>query len=203
MKDKKVIIVSVVSVLICVAMIAIILAFTKSMVGEIDRSSDLIEEYGDWDLDEKYTSLSIFPAEVPASATEVVYRYKYQSGLNRPMCQIYLECVLDQQDFDAEVQRLSSLSFTTEAGQTNLVQYEEGAFIYPAYVTVLGYDFAYEYALVNEDAKTIVYIYTMNIVEKDVKFDKDYLPDGFMDDFDDFTVDALDRFTMYERYRNA
>lgn len=203
MKDKKVIIVTVISIVVCVAMIAIIFAFTNSMVGDVERSSDKIEEYGEWDLDEKYTSLSIFPAEVPASATDVVYRYKYQSGYNRPMCQIYLECVLDQQDYDAEVQRLSTLSYTTLDGQTNHVQFEKGAFIYPAYVTMMGYDFGYEFALVNEDAKTIIYIFTMNIVERDVNFNEDYLPEDFMEDFDDFTVDALDRFTMYERYRNA
>ncbi len=203
MKDKKVIIVTAVSILLCVAMIAIILVFTHSMVGDVDVSTDDIQDYGKWDLSRDYTNLSIFPAEVPASATEVMYRYKYQSGYNRPMCQIYLECKLEQQEFQAEVERLSSLSYTTAAGQTNSVQYNTTDFSYPAYVTMLGYDFAYEYALVMEQDQTIVYIFTMNTLEKNVKFEESYLPEDFMADFDNFEVDALDRFTMYERYRNV
>lgn len=203
MKDKKVVIVTAVSILLCVAMIAIILVFTKSMVGDVDISTDDIADYGKWDLSEEYTKLSIFPAEVPASATEVLYRYKYQSGLNRPMCQISLECTLNQQEFDAEVERLSNLSYTTAEGKTNLVQYDETNFSHPAYVTMMGYDFAYEYALVVEQSRTIVYIFTMNLIERDVKFDESYLPTDYMADFDNFEVDALDRFTMYERYRNA
>lgn len=202
MKNKKVIIITAVSILVCVAMIAIVLFFTKSMVGDVDVSTDDIADYGQWDLSKEYTQLSVFPAEIPASATEVSYRYKYQSGYNRPMCQIYLECTLDQQEYEAEVERLRNLSYTTAAGETNLVQYDEENFSYPAYVTMLGYDFAYEYALVNEQSRTIVYIFSMNTLEKDVKFDDSYLPEDFMADFDNFEVDALDRFTMYERYRN-
>lgn len=203
MKNKKVIIVTAVSVLLCVAMIAVIFVFTKSMVGDVDVSTDDIADYGQWDLSDEYTKLSIFPAEVPASATEVSYRYKYQSGYNRPMCQIYLECKLPQAEFDAEVERLRAISYTTTAGETNLVQYDTENFSYPAYVTMLGYDFAYEYALVMEQTQTIAYIFTMNTLENDVKFDESYLPEDFMADFDNFEVDALDRFTMYERYRNA
>lgn len=203
MKNKKVIIVTAVSVLLCVAMIGIIFVFTKSMVGDVDVSTDDIADYGEWDLSKEYTNLSIFPAEVPTSATEVTYRYKYQSGYNRPMCQIYLQCQLDQQEFAAEVERLRAISYTTNAGETNLVQYDTENFSYPAYVTMLGYDFAYEYALVMEESQTIVYIFTMNILDNDVKFDESYLPEDFMADFDNFEVDALDRFTMYERYRNG
>lgn len=203
MKNKKVIIVTAVSVLLCVAMIAVIFVFTKSMVGDVDVSTDDIADYGKWDLSKEYTNLSIFPAEVPTSATEVTYRYKYQSGYNRPMCQIYLQCQLDQQEFASEVERLRAISYTTNAGETNLVKYDTENFSYPAYVTMLGYDFAYEYALVMDESQTIVYIFTMNILDNDVKFDESYLPEDFMADFDNFEVDALDRFTMYERYRNG
>ncbi len=203
MKNKKVIIVTAVSVLLCVAMIALIIVFTKSMIGDVDVSTDDLVDYGKWDLSKEYTNLSIFPAEVPSSATEVTYRYKYQSGYNRPMCQIYLQCKLEQQEFASEVERLRAISYTTIAGETNLVQYDTENFSYPAYVTMLGYDFAYEYALVMEESQTIVYIFTMNTISKNVKFDESYLPEDFMADFDDFEVDALDRFTMYERYRNG
>lgn len=202
MKNKKAIIVTAVSILLCVAMIAVVIFFTKSMVGNVDVSTDDVADYGQWDLSKEYTQLSIFPMKIPASATEVMYRYKYQSGYNRPMCQIFLECTLDQGEFDAEVERLRSISYTTKAGETHLVRYDEENFPYPAYITMMGYDFVYEYALVNAQTRTISYIFTMNTLGKDVKFEESYLPEDFMEDFDNFEVDALDRYTMYERYRN-
>ena len=82
------------------------------------------------------------------------------------------------------------------------MHFDETAFAFPAYVAIEGYDFCYEYALVDEENSVIIYIYSMNTIEDDVYFNKLYLPSYFMEDFTDFDVSGLDRFTMYERFRN-
>ena len=84
----------------------------------------------------------------------------------------------------------------------HILQYDDHSFQYPAYVANAGYDFCYEYALINTDERQIIYVYAMNTLEQDIKFEAEYLPDYFMEGFADFSETGLDRFTMYERYHN-
>lgn len=202
MKNTKVYIVAVVSLLLCVGMIAVVLGFTSKLAGDVDIASKDIATYGQWDLSEKYTKLLIFPQQVPESAEEPTYVYHYQDGYNRPMCQIYLHCELNQADYDSEVQRLSQLSYTTENGQSNQIVFNDQDYLYPAYVAIEGYDFCYEFALVDEENLSITYIYAMNTIDDNIEFEKAYLPEFFMEDFENFEVTGFDRFTMYERYGN-
>ena len=131
------------------------------------------------------------------SAEASEYYYKYESGYTRPMCQIYLRCQMDSRDYAAETERLAGLTW-----EGTRVQYDADAFAAPAYVANAGYDFCYEYALTEEETRTIIYVYAMNTLEQDVGFDSAYLPDYFMEDFTDISVSGLDRFSMYERHQN-
>ena len=97
------------------------------------------------------------------------------------------------------MERLSNLSFASQTGETKTVHFDETSFVFPAYVTIEGYDFCYEYALVDEINSAIIYIYSMNTIKDDIHFDELYLPSYFMEGFTDLEVTGLDRFTMYDR----
>ncbi len=168
--------------------------------GEVRESSEDPADYGSWSVPARYTKLLIFPEDIPAQAKQVEYYYKYESGWNRPMCQIYLSCTLSGEAYEKEAKRLSSLSWESgEKGRIS-VQRDETSFGYPAYVAIGGYDFCYEYALLDEEDCAIVYIYSMNTVEEELSFSREFLPDYFMEDFEELSVAGTDRFTMYGGY---
>lgn len=202
MKTRGRYVITVISIIFSFLMVILSLFLFRMLRGDVVETSKSIDEYGTWSLGKEYTQLLIFPEEVPGSATNVEYYYKYESGFNRPMCQIYLYCQLDKQDYNNEMERLSNLSYASQTGETKTVHFDETSFAFPAYVTIEGYDFCYEYALVDEENSAIIYIYSMNTIKDDVYFNKHYLPSYFMEDFTDFDVSGLDRFTMYERFRD-
>lgn len=202
MKTRGRYIIAIISIIFSLLMVCLSLLFFRMLRGDVVETSKSIDEYGDWALSKEYTQLMIFPEEIPDTATNVEYYYKYESGFTRPMCQIYLYCQLDQQDYYSEVNRLSNLSFTSQTGETKTVHFDETAFMFPAYVTMEGYDFCYEYALLDMDNSAIIYIYSMNTIKDDVYYDKLYLPSYFMEGFTDIEVSGLDRFTMYEIFRD-
>lgn len=168
--------------------------------GNVKEESRDIGDYRRWTLSEKYSHFAVFPEQIPESAKKVEYYYKYENGWTRPMCQIYLSYALDREVYEKEEKRLSSLSWESQEKGRLTVQKDQTSFQKPAYVTIAGYDFCYEYALMYEEEYTIVYIYSMNTVRDDTIFSQEFLPDYFMEDFDDLTVKGTDRFTMYGGY---
>lgn len=186
-----------VSVLLALLLMGIAFTLVHFLRGDVRESSESPADYGQWALPEKYSQLLIFPQEIPASAKDPAYYYKYESGYTRPMCQIYLRCQMDGADYASESERLAGLSWKDVQ-----VHYDTTSFAKPAYVANAGYDFCYEYALMEEETRTITYVYAMNTLEQDLEFDSAYLPDYFMEDFTDVSVSGLDRFTMYERYQD-
>lgn len=201
MKKRRIILVGLVSVLAACLLMGITFFLFRILRGDVTEKTDDLTRYHQWSLPEKYSQLLVFPEKVPNSAEDTVYFYRYESGYTRPMCQIFLSCRLSEDDFDREEKRLSSLSYTSEADGRKTVHYDGQSFQSPAYVTIEGYDFCYEYALLDGENRSITYVYTMNTVESDIGFDRQYLPDYFMEDFDELSVSGLDRYTMYERYQ--
>lgn len=195
-------IVSGICILVALAMIGGSLFLVWVLRGDVRESSKQVEDYGKWLLSDKYSQLLVFPMTIPDSAQEVSYYYQYESGYTRPMCQIYLNCRLNDEDYESEINRLASLTYDSKTEGRQCVQYDDHSFQYPAYVANAGYDFCYEYALINTDERQIIYVYAMNTLEQDIKFEAEYLPDYFMEGFADFSETGLDRFTMYERYHN-
>lgn len=189
-----------VSTLFSVFLIIVILLLNRFLHGDVREEKDDIADYGQWLVPEKYTQLLIFPGEIPDSAEHIEYYYKYENGWTRPMCQIFLSYTLDTEEYEKEEERLSSLSCETGEGGLLTVQKDLTSFQYPAYVTIAGYDFCYEYALLYEKEHVVIYIYAMNTVEDDLKFNGEFLPDYFMEGFDDLSVLGTDRFTMYGGY---
>ena len=189
-----------VSIVLSVALMAGAFLLYGLLRGNMKEESRDIGDYHKWALSEQYTHFSIFPEKVPDSAEGVEYYYKYENGWARPMCQIYLSYRLDQKAYEKEEERLSSLSWQSDKKGLLTVQKDLTAFQKPAYVTIAGYDFCYEYALMYEEERTIVYIYSMNTVRNDLVFSQEFLPAYFMENFDDLSVKGTDRFTMYGGY---
>lgn len=164
--------------------------------GSKQEESRSLDTYREWSLPERYSELLIFPETAPFSAASISYLYQFQEGWNRPMCQLFLACTLTEAEFETEKQRMSKITVSGKNG-INKAKYDEKSFLYPAYVAIEGYDFCYEYALINESSRQVIYVYVMNTIYRDVKFDRKYLPDYYMKDFENFEVDGLDRFTIY------
>lgn len=156
MKQKtKGYIVAVISILFSAFLIVLALALSNLAKGDIRERSQDVEDYRKWSVQEKYTQFLIFPEKIPAEAEEVEYYYQYESGWGRPMSQIYLSYRLDEDTYAKEQERLSSLTYIDRTDETRSVEYDKTSFGYPAYVTIAGYDFCYEYALLNEKEHTI------------------------------------------------
>ncbi len=193
-------IVAVISILFSVFLIVLALALSNLAKGDTRERSQDTADYRKWSVPEKYTHFLIFPKEIPAEAEEVEYYYQYESGWDRPMSQIYLSYRLNENAYATEQERLSSLTYTDRTGETRSVEYDTTSFGYPAYVTIAGYDFCYEYALLNEKEHTIVYIYAMNTVSDDLQFNDEFLPNYYMEKFDDLAYQGKDHFTIYGGY---
>ena len=193
-------IVAVISILFSVFLIVLALALSNLAKGDTRERSQDTADYQKWSVPEKYTHFLIFPEEIPAEAEEVEYYYQYESGWDRPMSQIYLSYRLNENAYATEQERLSSLNYTDRTGETRSVEYDTTSFGYPAYVTIDGYDFCYEYALLNEKEHTIVYIYAMNTVSDDLQFNDEFLPNYYMENFDDLAYQGKDHFTIYGGY---
>ena len=194
-------IVAVISILFSIFLIVLALALSNLAKGDTRERSQDTADYRKWSVPEKYTHFLIFPEEIPAEAEEVEYYYQYESGWDRPMSQIYLSYRLNENAYATEQERLSSLTYTDCTGEPRSVEYDTTSFGYPAYVTIAGYDFCYEYALLNEKEHTIVYIYAMNTVSDDLQFNDEFLPNYYMENFDDLAYQGKDHFTIYYKRR--
>lgn len=187
-------------IVVCVVFLILILSGTLFICwitkGPKQEVSNNVEDYGEWSLPEKYSTLSIFPGEIPSSASDISYYYKFQEGWNRPICQLFLACSLSEEEYKLEKERLMKIA-VSGANAVKRVKYDERAYMYPAYVAIEGYDFCYEYALINDTDRRIFYVYAMNTIYRDVQFDRKYLPDYYMEDFENLKVDGMDRFSVY------
>lgn len=192
-----------VSIVLSVALISGAFLLHGLLRGNVREESRDIGDYRQWALSDRYTHLMVFPEKIPDLAEEVEYYYEYENGWTRPMCQIYLSYRLNLEDYEKEEERLSSLSWESEEKGLLTVQKDFTSFGKPAYVAIAGYDFCYEYALMNEEEHTIVYIYSMNTVKNDLKFSREFLPEYFMENFDNLSVSGTDRFTMYGGYYSS
>ena len=193
-------IVAVISILFSIFLIVLALALSNLAKGDTRERSQDTADYRKWSVPEKYSHFLIFPEEIPAEAEEVEYYYQYESGWDSPMSQIYLSYRLNENAYATEQERLSSLTYTDRTGEPRSVEYDTTSFGYPAYVTIAGYDFCYEYALLNEKEHTIVYIYAMNTVSDDLQFNDEFLPNYYMENFDDLAYQGKDHFTIYGGY---
>lgn len=123
-----------------------------------------------------FSRLLIFPKKMPESAEIAQYYYNCSNkGLDN-FYQIFVKYTLSPEEYAREKQRLSALSMTYR-GETRHVQVEAEGFSYPAYVTVFGNNYTYEYALADDAAYTIMCIFSQHKSLDKMPVDDKYLPD--------------------------
>lgn len=148
-----------------------------------------IDNYGKFDNYLGYSKLAIFPKDVPSENIQSYFYLNRDMPLD-PICEIYLKCAYSAEEYNSEVERLKNIYN---------IKYDEENFNYNAYVSMYNFSSCYEYALLLEEEKTIVYINTQGIYGNwllGLRFDKKYLPEGFMKDIK-YTGDKEKNFTIY------
>lgn len=138
-----------------------------------------IEKYGMFDGFKGYSNLDVFPEQIPDEGTDAEYYFEYKDEIFDPYYQIYLKCTYDTPTYSDEVKRLSQIKESYQ-GITQKIRYNTEDFEYPAFVAIYGDDGCYEYALLDENNQTIIYIFTQWAKADDIKIKNAYLPYNFM-----------------------
>lgn len=164
-----------------------------------ETSTTIVSKYGDFSNFEIRGGLLVFPKTIPKYASVNGYYYsQIIPQLIGTYYQIYLNITLPEDEYKAEVERLSKINKGTKGGiNDNLpssnIKYDKDNFIYPAYVAILGYNGASEYALLDEKEHKIIYVFIQITEKNDIKFDKEYLPKGYKN-----AGDFNESFSIYE-----
>lgn len=178
--------------IISVAMIAESQPFQNQSGIENYNKTEILENYGG-DID---GGLFIFPDDTD-DMIEPTFVSSLRTGLFDTDGYIILQARYEKEDYEAEIERLSnigcSLSFSDET-VTQKVRYDEESYALPAYITADGFDYIYEYALVNEEACEITYILLSYPEFVDLRDYKEYLK---LDASAYEIEDALNQFSIY------
>ncbi len=145
---------------------------------------------GDLDSD-----LSVFPDEV--TAEKAAYEADFKANLFDTDGLMILDCTYDREHFEQEIERLSGLSKTIRYGDeefTNEVLYDEETYPCPAYITIDGFGNTFEYALIDQAAGRIVYIYMAYPDDKVLRQYAEYVKKDLSAYEEENTLDA---FSMY------
>ena len=182
---------------IMIAMLAVIFtgctapSYQANGIEEYDIQAIAKEYEGDLD-----SSLAIFPDAETVAASKAEYTAVLHTGLFGTDGEIVLECTYDNELFEQESQRLAGLSMTIASGEeshVNTVLYDTTSYNYPAYITIDGFGHTYEYALMDEENRRIVYVY-LAYPDEETKVDECYLKrDTAVYD----ETDTNNRFSMY------
>ncbi len=127
----------------------------QSGIENYDKVS-ILENYGG-DID---SGLFIFPDDTK-NMIEPTFESSLKTGFFDTDGYIILHAKYSKEDYEAEIERLSNIGCSIEFGADKVshqIQYDEESYGLPAYVAVDGYDYIYEYALVNEEKCEITYI---------------------------------------------
>ncbi len=150
----------------------------------------ILEQYGG-DISE----LFIFPDDT-TNMLEPIFVSSLKTGFFDTDGYIILQGTYNEEDYDTEVQRLSSIECTVE-DITIGIQYDEESYALPAYVAIDGFDYEYEYALLDEKNHTITYILLSYPEYVNLREYKEYLKL----DVNEYKIeDSLNQFSIYSRY---
>ena len=158
-----------------------------------------IENYDKAKISEQYRSdlseLFVFPEDTK-DMIEPTFVSSFKTGFFDTDGYMILQARYDKEDYDAEVKRLSSIECTVD-DITIGIKYDEESYALPAYVAIDGFDYEYEYALLDEKNHTITYIILSYPEYVDLSEYEEYLKL----DADEYKIeDTLNQFSIYSRY---
>lgn len=177
--------------------IIIMLLFVGSIVqtesmdeNENYNKKKIVEEYGS-DID---SALFLFPDDLQAM-TETTFVSNLRSGLFDTDGYLILKSKYSMEDYETEVARLADTKCVV-MGTESAVRYDTESYALPAYVAVDGFDYVYEYALVDEKNCEITYVLLSYPEYDDLSEYKECLKL----DISEYEIeDALNQFTIYAR----
>ena len=150
----------------------------------------ILEQYGG-DISE----LFIFPDDT-ANMIDPTFVSSLKTGFFDTDGYIILQGTYNEEDYDAEIQRLSSIECTVD-GITIGIKYDEESYAVPAYVAIDGLGYEYEYALLDEKNHTITYVLLSYPKYVDLREYEEYLKL----DVDEYkTEDSWNQFSIYSRH---
>ena len=158
-----------------------------------------IENYDKAKISEQYRSdlseLFVFPEDTK-DMIEPTFVSSFKTGFFDTDGYMILQTRYDKEDYDAEVKRLSSIECTVD-DITIGIKYDEETYALPAYVAIDGFDYEYEYALLDEKNHTITYVILSYPEYVDLSEYEEYLKL----DADEYNIkDSLNQFSIYSRY---
>ena len=158
-----------------------------------------IENYDKAKISEQYRSdlseLFVFPEDTK-DMIEPTFVSSFKTGFFDTDGYMILQARYDKEDYDAEVKRLSSIECTVD-DITIGIKYDDESYALPAYVAIDGFDYEYEYALLDEENHTITYVILSYPEYVDLSEYEEYLKL----DADEYKIeDTLNQFSIYERY---
>jgi len=160
----------------------------RLLVGDSHTTRD-IAEYGNYsghmefEQEGMFSTLDIFPKELPPAATVKDYYYFCNNGMIRGLFdnsyQLYLVCTYTEDDFELEKNRLTSITRTSYNNEERKPIITNEGFKYPAIITLFGYKNSFEYALLDEEARTIAYVFAQSMGIENSVVPLKYRPSGF------------------------
>lgn len=161
-KNKNIIII-ITSILIIYILLNIMFNTIPKKVSGISNydKNYYIEEYkGDLD-----SNLSIFP-DKKMNFINATFSSSFQSNLFDSDGYIILKTKYKKEDYNKEINRLKKIKQIIKSTcnknyktYTNYIKYDTKSYKYPAYITIDGFAYTYEYALINKKDLEIIYIY--------------------------------------------
>lgn len=171
-------------------LVTLVLIGIDSMEKPIEQTTTDVEEYLQvireikGDEHDAHSGLFVFPQSVD-NISNIEHRFYHKTGLFDDIYLIYLEAYyIDEEALRKEKERLAGISCTIETLQgevTNYVEYSEDDFEYPAYITIKNAGTCYEYALIDEGNKRIIFVFAQ-ISDGVGIVPKEYMPMGMQDE---------------------
>lgn len=131
--------------MVCIISLFSLFLLVSSGCSIIQKTS--VDDYMKLDAPLPHGALTAFPLEIQKENTERYYYYCSSTLFYDDQAVLLVENYSPEQ-FNDEIKRFESTA-----------EYNEGLFCYPAYIFDYTKDTYYEYALVDKDSNTIIYVY--------------------------------------------
>lgn len=146
---------------VCLHVISVLVVFAVVFLYEMAPANSVttydkahfVTEYGS-DMD---TGLYLFPEDT-TKMTDVSFNGSFDVGMFDTEGFLILSGTYSEEDYLAEVERLGSVTCTIK-DITLAVKYDASSYSLPAYVACDGFDYSYEYALLDADNHRITYVF--------------------------------------------